>query len=236
MYHEKRYKYHAQTTKPIFQADAALLIDIWGADIWKGPEQMDHTAGFSNDQWCDYMARFTKNCIHELQKFNFNVLLNATYKNSMSLAFNKDLEHAGLDQTAEFTPMHYAKYSCGPVKKFFLDCQLPDIYNCVKPKGKIIVGGGSWGACVHFRPVGMYRLIREGFRVFTTPNLCYNTPYHQATGQEMTGIHLQDLLWDDIVWTRCVDKGIYYDNLYEGIMVHPDDALGRKNGNGFENV
>ena len=216
-----------QAKKPVFQADAALLIDIWGADIWKGPEQMKHTAGFSNDQWCNYMAKFTENCIHDLQQFNFNVLINATYQHGEFPAFNKALAHAGLDQTAEFTPMHYAKYACGPFKKFFLNCQLPDIYNFVKPKGKIIVGGGSWGSCVHFRPVGMHRLIREGFRVFTTPNICYNTPYHHSTGEEMIGIHLQDLLWDDIVWTRCVDKGIYYDNLYEGLMVHPDNALGR---------
>ncbi len=225
MHKEKRYNYQTQAKKPLFQADAVLLIDIWGADSWKSLESHDHNAGFSNDQWCNYMTKFIKNCTHELQLFDFGVLINATYMHSFG--FNKDLAYAGEDQGVQFTPMHYKKYYTGPVKKFFLDCQMTDIYKFVQPGGKIVVGGGSWGECVHFRPVGMYKLIREGFRVFTTPNICYNTPYHHATGEEMVGIHLQDLLWDDIVWTRCVDEGMYYDNLYEGVMVHPDNALGR---------
>ena len=231
MYQEKQHNSQTQAKKPRFHADAALLIDIWGADVpWMA---FYDNRRFSIDQWQNYMSKFIKNCTLDLQQFDFDVLLSATYRNEDHPAFNKNLADS-LDQLREFTPMHYAKYKCGPIKKFFLDCQMADIYKFVKPRGKIIVGGGSWGACVHFRPVGMYKLIREGFRVFTTPTICYNMPDHHATGETMVGIHLQDLLWDDVVWTRCVDKGIYYDNLYEGIMVHPDNALNRKNVYGVD--
>ena len=50
----------------------------------------------------------------------------------------------------------------------------------------------------------------------------------EITGQKTSGISHQDLLVDDVVWSRSVINGYYYDMLYEGVTVHTDNILDRK--------
>lgn len=213
--------------KPRILVDAVILIDVWGANSWSKLNEETGGSKFTNEDWVNYQKAYIKGAHKFLQNINFNVLINATYRNGKMTSFNHKKALKGLDQNAAFTPMHYKRYNCEPFKKFFSDCTMADIRKLVKPRGKIIVGGGSWGACVHYRPVGMTRLMKEGFKVFTAPELCYQEPHNKFTHQEQTGINHQDLLVDDIVWSRSSIDNHYYDNLYEGLMIHPDDALDR---------
>ncbi|MDA8897694.1 hypothetical protein N9I83_01545 [bacterium] len=214
--------------KPQIHVDAVLLIDIWGAESFVSiiSDGTDNIGGFTPNDWLNYQTTYQQRCHSFLQKFKFDTLINATYRGPTP-TFSSEKFNRNEDQDAEFSPMHYKHYNCNPRKIMNANCQMADICQLVKPGGTIIVGGGSWGACVHFRPVGIHRLMNYGFRVFTAPELCYQTPVHSITGARNSGIHHQDLLIDDIVWSRSVINGHYYDFLYEGVMVHQDNALER---------
>ena len=214
--------------KPLIHVDAVLLIDVWAAENWANLNKETGGSKYTDDEWVKYHKRYIKNSHKFLQNINFDVLINATYRNNMA-QFDTQKSLDGEDQNAGFTPMHYKDYQCKPFKKFFSECSMSDIYKLIKPRGKIIVGGGSFGACVHYRPVGMARLLKEGFRVFTAPELCYHEPRHPATEELQSGIQHRDLLADDIVWSRSNIDNEYYDFLYEGLMIHPDNILDRVN-------
>lgn len=222
--------------KPQIHVDAVILIDIWSPfsmvsiiSVADGPNAF---AKYSYDEWLDYQTVYQEKCHSFLQNFKFDTLINATYRTSDAPTFSREKVLTGEDQDAEFTPMHYKHYICNPRKKMYAECKLEDVSQFVPPGGTIIVGGGSWGACSHFRPVGMVRLIEAGYRVFTAPQLCYSFPVHVESGTRNTGIHFQDMLLDDIVWSRCNIKGYFYDFLFEGLMVHNDNALDRTNRDG----
>lgn len=235
-------KYNVQN-KPKFKADALLLIDCWGKSSW------DHMVK-DDPNWKDpvkrenlyqYKRNFNSDINGYLNHYNFDTLISATYRNpTYHWGENDDGANDGLlAELTEWSPLHYNKYDCKPTGKYlYTDCTMADIYQHVPRGGKIIVGGGSWGACLHFRPVGMVKLLKEGFRVFTNEEICYNDNYSQFKALHIDGrpvnrgIHIQDLLWDDILWSRCYDNNYMYPDLYEGMMVHPDNALGRRNPNG----
>ena len=220
--------------KPKIQVDAVILIDIWSPDSFLSIVSGESASlgDYTSDQWLNYMTAYQKGCHNFLQRFHFDVLINATYRTAQAPTYNSAKNLADEDQDEEFSPFHYKKYDCDPHKKLYTDCQIADVRQFVKPNGKIVVGGGSWGACVHFRPVGMTRLMNAGFRVFTAPELCYGIPTHRPSGEKNTGIHHQDMLIDDIVWSRSNLNGYYYDFLYEGLMIHPDNALDRRDAYG----
>ena len=219
--------------KPPFTADAVILIDCWGPLATPIQEDKPNPV-WSQKEWDQYMEKFMTNCHNTLQTYNFPVLFSASYRNGESPGYSIMKYNNGEKQSAEFSPLHHLDYRCKPLRILELDAEMKDIYKYVPPRGKIIVGGGTFGACVHYRPVGMVKLLREGFRVFTSTSICYKEPSHRPSKTPLPGdIHLQELLWDDIVWSRCSQNGNFYDNIYEGIMVHPDNALGRMSGKGI---
>tara|TARA_B100000900_G_scaffold415304_1_gene444700 strand:- start:3161 stop:3832 length:672 start_codon:yes stop_codon:yes gene_type:complete len=214
--------------KPRFHADAVILIDVWGAEQYALDTTI--TNKYDDDVLVEYMQRYQKNCYEFLQTFDYDYLLSATYRNGKLPAFSNKLSDQGIVQGAEYTPMHHLEYACQPQKLYSENFTITDLYKLVQPRSKIVVGGGNWGACLHYRPLGMVKLKREGFRVFTSPQICYGEPVHNATGEE--GVIPEDLLWDDIAWSRCSVNDVHYDTLYEGIAIHPDNSLGRINGLG----
>jgi len=216
--------------KPQIKVDAILLIDIWGVESWMNPVITDNFKKyFTVDEWRDYMTRYIDTCSKHLQRFSADTVINATYSNSENLAYEPNAK----TQSSEFAPLHYIDYNDQPKKYLYTHCTMLDIYKHVPPGGKIIVGGGSWGACVHYREVGMVNLIRQGFKVYTAPELCYSMPNHMVTKTPLNGIHPLDMLWDDIVWSRCHLMGHFYDYLFQAMTVHPDNALGRTNPKGI---
>lgn len=218
---------NSMNQKPQIHVDAVLLIDIWGPEAFVSIISEHGFGEFTSNDWFNYQIRYQKSCHNFLNKFKFDTLINATYRGPTPY-FNIERFYRNEDQNEEFSPMHYKHYHCKPHRVMNADCQIEDICRHVKPNGTIIVGGGSWGSCVHFRPVGFNTLMNYGFRVFTAPELCYQNPVNKITGAKTSGISHQDLLIDDVVWSRSVINGHYYDFLYEGVMVHPDNPLDRQ--------
>ena len=213
--------------KPQIHVDAVLLIDIWGPESFVSIISKHGFGNYTSNDWLNYQTRYQKSCHNFLNFFKFDTLINATYRGPTP-TFSSEKCNRDEDQDEEFSPMHYKQYHCNPRRVMNVNCQIQDICEHVKPGGTIIVGGGSWGACVHFRPVGFNTLMNHGFRVFTAPQLCYRNPVDEITGQKTSGISHQDLLVDDVVWSRSVINGYYYDMLYEGVTVHTDNILDRK--------
>jgi hypothetical protein len=222
---------NSMNQKPTIHVDAVLLIDIWGPESFVSIIGEHGFGDYTANDWLNYQRVYQKSCHNFLNRFKFDTLINATYR-AVCPALSNEKSLTGEDQSIDFSPMHYKNYHCNPRRVMNVNYQMADICQLVKPGGTVVVGGGSWGACVHFRPVGITRLINHGFRVFTAPELCYQNPVNVLTGAKTSGISHQDLLVDDIVWSRSVINDHYYDYLYEAIMVHQDNALDRVDGNG----
>ena len=199
-----------------FQADALIMIDCWGEDFWH--LLGDHLPHFSNEMYCDYMKQWYLNARNWMGMWHFNTLINASYR------------FKGLSEESDGSlfghPGHTFDYTTKYVE--LRDAEIKDIYKYVPPGGKIIVGGGSFGACFHYRDVGACRLIKNGFKVYTNPNICYRQHYIPKNIIPMPDL---EFIHDDIVWSRTYESGNLYPELYHGLMIHPDNALDRRDGN-----
>lgn len=203
--------------KPKFEVDAVVMIDCWAFDYL---DLVDiEGSPFSQEIYKNYMSRWRRLALDHLRKIKFDTLINATYR--MNPALPVDDRGSMFSSRDQFQDtINYAE---------FRDAKLSDIAKYVPPGGKIIVGGGSWGACYHYRPVGATRLIKEGYNVYTCPEICY-TEGNISKGD--LPIPYEAFLHDDIVWSRTYENGYMYPQVFHGLMTHPDNALGRVNPHG----
>ena len=57
--------------------------------------------------------------------------------------------------------------------------EMSDLKSILAPNSKILIGGQSFGMCVHYNPLGIFNLLLEDFIVFSSPKII-NTRFHNT--------------------------------------------------------
>lgn len=57
--------------------------------------------------------------------------------------------------------------------------EMSDLKSILAPNSKILIGGQSFGMCVHYNPLGIMNLLSENFIVYSSPKII-NTRFHDT--------------------------------------------------------
>ena len=77
----------------------------------------------------------------------------------------------------------------------------------VPPGSPVLVGGGSFGGCMHYNPVGVINLIKANYQVFTHPGIIMLD--WESENQPTYSRHVEIIESDKLVKWRSNNLGIY---------------------------
>ena len=84
---------------------------------------------------------------------------------------------------------------------------LDQFQNLIPPGSSVLVGGGSYGGCMHLNPVGVVNLMKAKYQVFTHPGIIMLD--WESENQPTYTRHIEIIENDKLVKWRSNNLGIY---------------------------
>lgn len=175
--------------------DLVVLIDCWPSDH---PDVQDNC------------QQFYKRLISKLGTMNFKYVAFATYQGG-SVEKGTDTY-----ETDPYIIQSLSSASEGPHVSTKHCLTIQDVYKNfphlhIKKDPKILIGGQSWWACLHWRPLGFFGWVNQNQVVHSHPDLVFKEGMDQPTSFDKGFENDPYFKWQ--LETNCVDKTYWTEEL-----------------------